>query len=107
MTCNTAVTENSALDSQITTTEVKAAINNFKTGKAPGLDGIPGECLKAAGDKISPILVELFNALFQCQYFPQQLSQSIIVPIHKKGNRLDPDNYKEISLLSILSKVSS
>ena len=104
---NAEVIENSALDAQISTAEVKAAINSIKTGKAPGLDGIPGECYKAAGDKIVPFLVELFNTLFEYQYFPQQWCQSIIVPIHKKGNKSDPDNYRGISLLPILSKVFS
>ena len=103
----TQIIEISALDAQTSTAEVKAAVNSIKTAKTPGLEGIPGECFKAAGDKIASFLVELLNAFFERQYLPQQWCQAIIVPIHKKGDKLDPDNYKGISLLSILSKVFS
>ena len=93
------------LDAMIRQEEVKQAIDNLKASKAPGLDGIPGGCLKAAGAKIIPFLTKLFNILFDAHYFPQQWTRSVIVPIHKKGNVLNPDNYRGISLLSAMSKV--
>ena len=37
--------------------------------------------------------------------FPSIWRESIIVPLHKKGNRDDPNNYRGISLTSTLSKV--
>ena len=39
-----------AIDTPITFREVKHAINKLKKGKAPGLNGIPPEALKAMDD---------------------------------------------------------
>ena len=36
---------------------------------------------------------------------PEEWSKAIIIPLHKKGDKNNPDNYRGISLLSILSKV--
>jgi len=95
------------LDAPIATFEVKAAIKKIKPGKSPGLDEIPGECFKAAADIVVPFLTKLFNALFESQYFPKVWSRSVIIPLHKRGSKLNPTNYRGISLLSILSKVFS
>ena len=37
--------------------------------------------------------------------YPSAWSGAIIVPIHKNGDKDDPDNYRGVSLLSILGKV--
>ena len=41
------------LDAQISATEVRSAIQSIKAGKAPGLDGLPGECFVAVCNKIN------------------------------------------------------
>ena len=99
------VKHNDILDSPISPAEVRMAIHNLKASKAPGLDGIPGGCIKAAGETIVPLLTELFNAIFDLHDFPEIWSHSVIVPIHKKGSTSITDNYRGISLLSALGKV--
>ncbi len=42
-----------------TANEVKLALDNMKSGKAPGADGINAEMLKAGGDVITETLTEL------------------------------------------------
>ena len=37
--------------------------------------------------------------------YPTAWTSAIIIPIHKSGNKNDPDNYRGVSLLSILGKV--
>ena len=50
-------------------------------------------------------LTQLFNKLYNASLFPAVWSKSVIVPIFKKGDDDNPDNYRGISLLSIVSKV--
>lgn len=46
-----------------------------------------------------------FSKVFSTGIFPEEWSKSIIIPLHKKGDRDNPDNYRGISLLSCVSKV--
>jgi len=93
------------LDAPIREEEVRTSIKKLKTGKAPGLDEIPGDYLKIADTYITPFLTELFNVLYEKQYFPETWNQSAIIPLHKSGDKLNPSNYRGISLLSIVSKL--
>ena len=47
----------------------------------------------------------LFNHIFDTGEYPTAWTGAIIIPIHKSGNKNDPDNYRGVSLLSILGKV--
>ena len=62
------------------------------------------ELLKLGGSKISVFLVTYFNNLFDKGICPRDWAKAIIVPIHKKENADLPDNYRGVSLLSIISK---
>ena len=44
------------------------------------------------------------NTVFSEGCFPEKWRESIILPIHKKGDPNNPDNYRGIALTSILSK---
>ena len=93
------------LDEMISREEVRCAINTLKPTKAPGLDGLPGGCIRVACDKIAPFLTKLFNKLFDSHYFPEAWSKSVIIPLHKKGDVQNPDNYRGFSHLGALCKV--
>jgi hypothetical protein len=46
------------------------------------------------------IFVFVTNFIWNKEELPDQWMESIIVPIHKKGNKNDCSNYREIPLLS-------
>jgi len=77
----------------------------LKQGKASGLDGICGEFLKYSENIVAPFLTKLFNKLYGMNVFPPDWCKSVIIPLFKKGDDKIPDNYRGISLLSIVSKV--
>ncbi|WP_419639471.1 hypothetical protein, partial [Thiolapillus sp.] len=45
-----------------------------------------------------------FNTIFDKGIYPSEWAKAIIIPIHKKGNIHSVDNYRGVSLLSIISK---
>ena len=94
-------------DRPITREEVLLAIQRLKNGKAAGPDGIIGELLKHAGHLAVYFLVKFFNVLFDRGRYPDSWTESIIVPLFKKGNQNDPNNYRGISLCDISSKLYS
>ena len=93
------------LDSPICEEEVKKATEHLTLNKSPGPDGSLAERLKNSFEHILSLLVLLFNHVFDTGQYPSTWSGAIIVPIHKSGDKDDPDNYRGVSLLNILGKV--
>ena len=59
-----------------------------------------------SGENITlPYLKKCFNAIFVSGIFPHEWSKAIIIPLHKKGEVNNPDNYRGISLFSVLSNL--
>ena len=68
-------------------------------------DRILPEAIKAISANLIDYMTNLFNVLYDKGIFPLEWATAIIVPIHKKGSKSVPNNFRGISLLSILSKV--
>ena len=54
---------------------------------------------------LMPILNKLFNNIFACGYFSSTCSDRLMLHLHKKGSVDNVENYRDITLLSILSKL--
>lgn len=94
------------LNVPITIKEVKDAIKNLKRNKAAcPCDDILNEFFIESTDILGGHITDLFNKLFNAGYFPQSWSLGYIVPIHKKGDKNDPSNYRGITLLSNFGKL--
>jgi hypothetical protein len=87
--------------------EEEIAIGKLKSYKSPGTDQIPAELIKAGGEIFYSELHTLISAMWNKEVLPQQWKESIIVPIHKKGDKTDCNNYRGISLLSTAHKILS
>ena len=99
--------EKGQLDYPITENELENASYILKPGKACGIDGLSNEMILCLLGSNPNILLKLFNA---CILVPDSIrcwDTSAINPIHKKGSKLDPENYRGISLLSCLGKFFS
>lgn len=104
------------LDAPISEQEVFSVLKKLKNGKAPGLDGILTTILKSAAGltgktklKSSNTVVEaitiFFNYVFDNECWPERWSSGVVFPLYKQGDRLDPSNYRPITLLSSMGKL--
>ena len=87
--------------------EVEHAIEKLKSHKSPGSDQIPEELIKARGGTIRCAIYKLIIAIWNKVELPGEWKDSIIVPIHKKGDKRDCNNYRGIPLLPTTYKVLS
>jgi len=75
-------------------------------GRAPGSDGITLDLLKCDKDVISGPLLEIMCKCWKLGSIPQDMRDTLIVALYKnKGDRRDCNNYRGISLLSVVEKV--
>jgi hypothetical protein len=80
--------------------KVEIAIAKLKNYKSPGSDQIPAELIQAGGEILRSKINKLINSIWNKAELPDQCKESIIVPIHKKGDKTDCSNYRGMSLLS-------
>lgn len=85
--------------------EIIKIIQNLKDTHSAGLDGISNFCLKKITFNIADILCYIFNISFSEGCFPNLLKQAVVIPLHKQGDKTQPNNYRPISLLSVFSKI--
>ena len=79
----------------------------LRPGKAPGIDGISNEMIICLLESNRVVILKLFNNILLSNTPIIVWNNSLINPIHKKGSKLDPDNYRAISLLCCLGKFFS
>ena len=82
-------------------------INNLSCHKAKGIDAINVHLLEIGCNNLLPSLLDLYlyNSSVASGIFPDQWKISKITPVLKKGSRQDKDDYRPISVLSVLSKI--
>ena len=84
---------------------VRRHIRRLKNTKSYGHDEIPTEVLKKAGDFLVIPLTRIINTSIRDAVYPDIWKLAKIIPIHKRSERTNVENYRPISLLPIASKV--
>jgi hypothetical protein len=87
--------------------EVEISIAKLKKYKSPGSDQIPAELYQAGGETLVSVTHKLVTLIWNKEDMPDQWKESIIVPIHKTGDKTDCNNYRGISMLSTSNKILS
>ena len=87
------------LDDLPTVDEITKLIEQLKSGKAAGVDGIPPEIWKHGGLMLHTKLHELFICCWEQGKLPQDLCDAVIITLYKnKGEKSDCSNYRGITL---------
>ena len=92
------------LNRVITVEEVKKVILKYKNGKAGGLDKIIPELIKAFDYNVIDTISVILNNIFDSGDFPEEWALGIIVVLFKDGMKSELNNYRGITLLSMLGK---
>lgn len=83
--------------------EFQSAKKSIRCGKACGEDGITPEFLKYGG--LDDIVLGFVNQAYTEGSIPERWKTLIIVTVPKKGDLTKPDNYRGISLISLVMKL--
>ena len=90
---------------RISSNELKKEILNLNNKKATREGDIPVNLLKESIETYLPVLTEIINSSFEQNEFPNELKLADIIPIFKKKDPLNKENYRPLSILSHMSKV--
>ena len=75
----------------------------LKLNNAPQ-DDIPVKILKLNNDIFSQYLSQIFNESVEADNFPNELNYVDITPVYKENNRHEKENYRAVSIISVISK---
>jgi hypothetical protein len=71
---------------QTSASEAEVAIWKLKRYKSPGVDQIPAELIQAGGETLRSEIHNRITLIWNKE-LPHQWKESIVVPIHKKGDK--------------------
>ncbi|CAL4200284.1 unnamed protein product, partial [Meganyctiphanes norvegica] len=90
---------------EITQEEVQARLEKLQVHKSCGPDNVHPFVLQRAASAISVPLTMIFNKSLNSGECPDDWRTANVTPIHKKGDRTDPSNYRPVSLTSQVCKI--
>ena len=93
------------LDKCVDAAELKSAVQSAKPKKACGFDAISNEMIKCSLEKMSKVLLKLFNHVIHSEEYPELWAEGYISPLLKKGHKLNPANYRGLTISSCLGKI--
>jgi len=86
--------------------EVLEAVKRLRNGNTAGSNGIFPEMLKVACkvESFRSHFLHLFHSSWRDWRVPQQWSDAILVPVPKKGDLSQCDNWRGLSLLDVVGR---
>ena len=84
---------------------VNTELSRLNPNKSYGMDGIQAKFVRDAASEIKVAITHIINLSIDTNVIPNELKYARVNPLHKKGNRNLVENYRPISILSVVSKV--
>ena len=84
---------------------IRKLLKNVNSNKAQGPSGIHGTILKKCAIGLAYPLSLLFKLSYNTGKIPEDWKMANVVPIHKKGDKSNVENYRPISLTCLVMKI--
>jgi len=91
----------------ISRAEIRSAVKSLKIGKATGIDNIPSQAIHADSEVSVEALYKLLNKICREEKIPDEWKKGLLVKRPKKGDTTHCQNWREVTLLVIASKILS
>jgi hypothetical protein len=102
------ITEERRQNASLSIEEVRKALSQMKSRRAPGSDEVTVDILKAGGEPIIRWLFEFFTDVWKNEQIVKEWNMTTLIKLYKsKGDRKICDNYRGIALLNTTSKIFS
>ena len=99
------IAENTFFLSPTSVQEIEREIKLLNPKKASGPDNIGAKVLKLCPHIFASNLSKIYNRSIEMGEYPAQLKLAKVIALFKKGDKLQPNNYRPISLLSCFNKI--
>jgi hypothetical protein len=81
--------------------EMEKAICNLKTNKAPEVDNKIVELIKNSSQELNKRFHVLICKIWRDEKMPDDWKVGLVVPLFKKGNKMNCENHQGITLLNV------
>ena len=85
--------------------DIEDIISTIRTDKVYESNSIAARILQVFKMELSKPLSDVINISLSSEIFPNSMKLAKVVPVYKKDDKLDCNNYRTISLLPNLSKI--
>ena len=89
----------------ISSQQTETALRRLDINKGAGPDGLHPKILRLLAEFLADPLTRLFNLTLTTANIPYDWKNAIVGPIHKKGDKTQAENYRPISLTSVVCKL--
>ncbi len=84
---------------------LKKEIKSMPLGQATGMNGISDQILKMSCNRILAPLLHTINLSFNTSNVPSAWKAAKVTPVYKAGDPEDTNNYRPISVMTVVSKI--
>ncbi|KFO57589.1 RNA-directed DNA polymerase from mobile element jockey, partial [Corvus brachyrhynchos] len=85
---------------------VRDLLRHLDPHKSMGPDGIPPRVMRELADELTKMLSIIYHQSWLTGEVPDDWKLASVTPIHKKGWKEDPENYRPVSPTSVPGKIT-
>lgn len=89
----------------VTQDEIIQTISDLNNTYSAGTDQVQTQFIKASKNAISVPLCHIFNLSIENNYYPASFKINKTIPLHKKGDKTNPANYRGLNITSNIGKI--